>query len=75
MGPHCPLPKTTAYFTVSLETTRCDLLEGAGGRVQPAAVAAGYGGAAYGGVDGEAVVLILATDGLWEFVSDQVFFF
>lgn len=41
---------------------RCDLSDG--GERRP-----GYGSSTVGG---EAVVIILATDGLWEFVSDQV---
>lgn len=32
------------------------------------------GGADEGGSRGEAVLLILATDGLWEFITDQVIF-
>lgn len=52
---------------------RCDLFEGTDRRA--AAAAAGYGSAAFQGLEGEAVVLILATDGLWEFVSDQVILF
>lgn len=51
---------------LSCRLCRCELLEGA-----DHSLADGYGDAGYN-TAGEPAVLILATDGLWEFVSDQV---